>query len=372
MSAMSTAGRQTDRDVGLGRLVIDDLRRARLNRGTLRELEELYRFYVDDEARRRLASMGRIKRAFWVLGWLLKSLLLKLSPGRALMLVAAMVLVLFEQLEFAVGVTQIETHPRIWAFLLLLLVLMLELKDKLLARDEIDVARQVQLALLPQRQPNVPGWSVWSYTRPANDVGGDLVDYLEFGADRVGIVLGDVAGKGLGAALLTAKLQATLRAVAPECTSLDELGHRANAILFRDGLDNRFATMFYLELEGHDGRVRYLNAGHNPPCVVGPGRAEQLHASSLPLGMMETASYSEGALDLRPGDVLLAYSDGLTEATNERDEEFGVERVERLLPEIRELAPDQAGPRVLREVDRFLGDLRPGDDLSLVIIRRDS
>ncbi|MFQ5626458.1 MAG: SpoIIE family protein phosphatase, partial [Methyloligellaceae bacterium] len=140
-------------------------------------------------------------------------------------------------------------------------------QDKLLARDEIEVARQVQLARFPQEQPRLPGWAVWSYTRPANDVGGDLVDYIELDSGRLGVALGDVAGKGLGAALLTAKLQATLRALVPECRTLDELGGRLNTILHRDGLDNRYATLFYLELAHEGGHVRFLNAGHNPAIV---------------------------------------------------------------------------------------------------------
>src|SRR2546425_3758516 len=110
---------------------------------------------------------------------------------------------------------------------------MLELKDKLLARDEIEIARQVQLALLPSRHPQPDGWSLWSFMRPANDVGADLVDYIELPEGRLGVVLGDVAGEGLGAALLTAKLQATLRALVPPCPALSGLGPQMNDILHR-------------------------------------------------------------------------------------------------------------------------------------------
>jgi hypothetical protein len=354
---------------GLGQIVIDDLRKTRLDRSWLRELRELYRFYVDDETRRELAGMGRLRRAFWLLGWLLKSLLLKLSPGRRLMLLIALLLAALGPTEIRL-IGPVATDLRPWGFVLLLIILMLELKDKLLARSEIEVARQVQLALLPQEQPKLAGWSVWTYTRPANDVGGDLVDYVDFGTGRVGLALADVAGKGLGAALLTAKLQATLRALVPECESLDELGNRLNTILCRDGLDNRYATLFYFELEESDGRVRYLNAGHNPACVIGPDRSELLRPTSRPLGMMESTSYGEGRIELRPGESLLVYSDGLTEAANAAEEEFGAARLQSLLPGLRHLPPDRAGARVLEEVDRFVGEQRMGDDLSLVIVRR--
>jgi serine phosphatase RsbU (regulator of sigma subunit) len=355
-------------DPSFGQVVYDDLRHARFDRSWLRELQDLYSFYLDTESRSRLAEMGRIKRAFWLLGWLLKSLYLKLAPGRRLLLLLALVLAALGPTAIGGVIRDFDFRPT--AFLLLLLILMLELKDKLLARDEIDVARQVQLALFPQEQPHIRGWAVWSYTRPANDVGGDLVDYVDFGGRRFGVVLGDVAGKGLGAALLTAKLQATLRALVPDIPSLDDLGDQLNLILNRDGLDNRFATLFYAELERGGSHVRYLNAGHNPACVVRHDDTEQLGASALPLGMIPTTRYRSGSIDLEPGETLIAYSDGLTEATNDRGEEFGFERLQTLLPEVNELSADRAGARILQEVDGFLEGRRPNDDLSLVVVRR--
>jgi serine phosphatase RsbU (regulator of sigma subunit) len=310
--------------------------------------------------------MGRVKRAFLVLGWTLKSLLMKLSPRRRILLLASLVFMIAPQFQFE----HFSLDLRPLGFLLLLVVLMLELKDKLLARDEIEIARQVQLALLPRQHPSVPGWAVWSCSRPANDVGGDLVDYVDLDGFRHGVVLGDVAGKGLGAALLTAKVQATLRALVPEAASLDDLGGRVNKILHRDGLDNRFATLFYAVLEHHSGRLCYLNAGHNPVFVLHEGRVERLGASAAPLGMLDTSEYREGQLELQRGDLLLAYSDGLTEAANPQGEEFGAARVEALLPRLVPLDAAAAGQCVLDEVDRFLGASRPADDLSLVIIRK--
>jgi phosphoserine phosphatase RsbU/P len=246
----------------------------------------------------------------------------------------------------------------------------MELKDKLLARDEIEVARQVQLALLPREHPRLPGWSIWSYMRPANDVGADLVDYIDLASRGLGIALGDVSGKGLGAALLTAKLQATLRALLPGHPSLAALGGELNSILHRDGLDNRFATLFFFEIQPGKGEVRYLNAGHNPPFVAREDRVEPLAASSLPLGMMGQVEYAEGRVSLEPGDVLLIYSDGVTEARNPEEEEFGEQRLRALLPLIRPLPADQAGLRILHEVNAFLAGERNHDDLSLIVALR--
>ncbi|NIW38233.1 MAG: SpoIIE family protein phosphatase, partial [Gemmatimonadetes bacterium] len=318
---------------------MDDLRATRFKRDYLRELSDLYYFYLDDERRAKLASMGRLQRAFLLLGWILKSLYLKLSPPRRILLLIAAVLGILgpTSVGFPMLGRQVSADLRPWGFFILLIVLMLELKDKLLARDEIEIARQVQLDLLPRKHPPLPGWSVWSFSRPANDVGGDLVDYIELDGFRHGVVLGDVAGKGLGAALLSAKLQATIRALVPDAVSLEDLGTRVNTIFYRDGLDNRYATLFYAELEYHSDPMRYLNAGHNPAFVIRTDGVNELRASSFPVGMMEEVSYEEGSVELETGDMLLAYSDGLTEATNLQGEEYGVERVRELLPQLRAL-----------------------------------
>ena len=357
-------------DPSLREILFKDVRARDLPRSVRQELRSLHRFYLDEERREKLHAMGRVRRAFWIFVFLLKSLLAKLSPARRVMFAAAILFSIFGSMRFPIGDTRVIVGLRPWGFVLLLVVLMLELKDKLLARDEIEVARQVQLALLPREHPRPDGWSLWSYTRPANDVGGDLIDYLDLGPRNLGVALGDVAGKGLGAALLMAKLQATLRALAPECRSLAELGARLNAILCRDGLDNRFATLFYLEVVPGESRVRYLNAGHNPPFLARASGIETLEPSARPLGMFPRETYQEGSIDLAPGDLLVIYSDGLVEARNARDEEFGAERLRLILPPMRGLPAEDAGARLLAEADRFLGDERPLDDLSLVVIVR--
>jgi hypothetical protein len=358
----------------LRKVVIQDIREAGARRDfhrTLgRDLRSIYRFYLDAEERARLESMGRVRRALFLVPRIFKSLLFKLSPARRLMLLLGLVLSAFRDTGITWGTARISTNLSFWGFLLVLLVLMLELKDKLLAREEIEVARQVQIALLPREHPEIAGWSVWSCSRPANDVGGDLVDYLPLPGGRTGMALGDVAGKGLGAALLMSKLQATLRALVQGGGSLDALGASLNAILHRDGLENRFATLFYLEVEPSSGRVRYLNAGHNPPLLVHGLSLERLGASSLPLGMFESVSYAEGVLDLEPGESLVAYSDGLVEAAGPAEEEFGMERLERSVARLAGAAPRSLGESLLAELDGFVGEERPADDVSLLILRR--
>ncbi len=352
-------------------VVFRDVRPGEIPATLHENFRQLYRFYLDEERRADLESMGWVRRTWKRIWWLLKSLLAKLSPGRRLALAAAMLMALMGHWRFSTGKIQVGLDLRGWAFLILLFILMLELKDKLLARSEIEVARQVQIALLPRTHPQPEGWSIWSMAQPANDVGADLVDYIDLPDGRLGIVLADVAGKGLGAALLTAKVQATLRAVAPEVRSLGDLGTRLNTILHRDGIDNRFVTLFYFEIDGGSGRVRYLNAGHNPPLLVrATGVIETIDPSSIPLGMMADCTCREGHLDLQPGDLIVAYSDGLTEATNATGQEFGPDRLRALLPGLRGLPSEEIVARVTRDVNAFLGGLRPHDDLSLIAVGR--
>jgi hypothetical protein len=362
------------RPQSLSKIVLEDLRGMRLRGSFLEGWEEIYRFYLDEEHRAAIERMGRVRRAFTACGWLARSLLLKLAPSRRLMLLLSAVLVLFGDelivLSSGSGGFRAAVDFQPWGYLLLLAVLTLELKDKLLARDEIDVARQVQRALLPTDPPAAAGWSIWGYTRPANDVGGDLVDYMRLGAGRVGIALGDVAGKGLGAALLMAKLQASLRAIATAEPALDQLGERLNTVFVQNGLPNRYATLFYAEVADGAGSLRYLNAGHNPPLLARWSGIETLPASSLPLGMLEGAAYREGQLDLRPGEMLVVYSDGLSEARNEAGEEFGAARLTEALGRMRNLPAEDAGRGLLREVDAFVAGQRLDDDLSLVVLLR--
>jgi len=366
----SREARAESRSPRLRQLLFKDLRPADLPRNFRQDLRQLYRFYLDEERRAQLAAMGRIRRSFKIVAWLLKSLLAKLSPGRRLALFASLVMCFIGKWRFGVQGDVFSTDLRLWGFLILLLVFMLEMMDKVLAKDEIEVARQVQLALLPSRHPQPEGLSLWSFMRPANDVGADLVDYIELPGGRLGVVLGDVAGKGLGAALLTAKLQATLRAIVPTVPSLSDLGAQLNAIIFRDGIDNRFVTMFYFEVDPATGRMRYLNAGHNPPFVLRESGIESLPASAIPLGMMEGTSYAENELLLRDGDTLVVYSDGLTEARSPGDEEFGTERLRACMPRLRGLSAEKGVGVIIDEVNAFLAGERPHDDLSLVVLAR--
>jgi hypothetical protein len=351
------------------RYVRDDVRPGwRAMFGTT--MVDLKEFYLTPEHRQRLARTNRLWR--WVsLGWLLlKSLFLKLAPARRVVFLVALFLLVSAPGLSSGGRASVNVNTPVLGSILLVGILLLELKDKLLARHELEAGRAVQRALMPEYCPMLKGWDVWMYTRPANDVGGDLVDCLELGNGRVGFALADVAGKALPAALLMAKVQATLRALATDATSLSDLAARTNAILCRDGLPNRFATLVYLDVRDGDGGVRLVNAGHMPPVRMSGTAFHDLPHGDMALGMMPGSVYQEQHEDLEPGEMLVIYSDGLTEALNEAGEFYGDERLRAVFPGLSALSAVAAGTKILESVDAFIGTTRPYDDLSLVILKR--
>lgn len=335
-----------------------------------RDLEDIYGFYVDEDRRARLAQMRRIRRFFVLLWWLLKSLLLKLSPVRRTLLLISVVCLYLGQFSFTQGGARVGFNFYVPSILILLWIVMLELKDKLLVREEMEIGRAVQLSLLPQSSPAVPGWDIWLMSKPANDVGGDLADYLVMDGSRVGLMLGDVAGKGLGAAMLMAKLQATLRAIAPDSPSFADLGARINRIFHRDCGPTRFATLIYAELAEGSTTLRILNAGHPPPAAVGAAGVDVLPAVALPIGVMPDAVYVEQRLELESGGFVLFYSDGLTEARDREGVFFGDDRLYGLLPTLRDVPAKKVGARIIEEVESFIGDAKPSDDFSMIILKR--
>jgi len=356
------AEKPTEESRKIGKTLMEDIRSSDLPRTLRQDLQETYHFYLDDDSKAQLSGMGQFQRWMYTSFWLMKSLFLKLSPNRRVMLLIG----LFLAVNGAMG----DNLMVFAGFLVLLLVLVLELKDKLMAQDELTAGRTVQMALMPDENPALPGWETWLYTRPANDVGGDLVDYLRISGERLGLALGDVAGKGLPAALFMAKLQATLRAVAPGHQDLSELGTEINEIFRRDGLPNRFASLVYLEIKPDEDRVRVLNAGHLPPMIVHDGAVEELPRGAPALGLMAGAPYREQEALLSRGDLLLVCSDGITEARNQAGAFFGEERLKKLLRSLHNVSLETAGQRLLNEVDRFVGDARPSDDLSIVLLKR--
>jgi serine phosphatase RsbU (regulator of sigma subunit) len=351
------------RDVAVG------VRRVGFRATIRRSFSELEGFYLSTHRQTRLAGMRPLRRWLFLSAWLLKSLILKLTPTRRVLLLIAFFLMWQSSLDITRDHFRLVVDVGLSGVVVLLMVLMLELKDKLLARTELEAGRTVQLALMPDRAPVLAGWDIWLYTRSANDVGGDLVDYLQIEPRKLGVMLGDVAGKGLPAALLMAKLQATLRALVSGAASLGALGDEVNRILCRDGLPNRFATLVYLEIAPGSGHVQLLNAGHMPPIAVRHSHVEEMPRGSMALGMMPAALFAGHEIELQPGEMLVVYSDGITEAMNASEEFFGEERLRAAVSLAPPVTAALAGANILAAVDTFVGDARVHDDMSLVILK---
>jgi sigma-B regulation protein RsbU (phosphoserine phosphatase) len=267
--AMTKNTSSPDGEPKMGSVLLEDLRHGDFIGTVKRDFRELKEFMLTEERQKRLKEMGRVKRWIFIAWWLLKALILKLTPARRILVIIGLVLVFMTRsVSYQGHDFQVHSDTAAAGAVIILFVLMLELKDKLTAQKELEAGRAVQEALMPERSPRVPGWSLWLFTRSANEVGGDLVDFMQINENRFGVALGDVAGKGLRAALLSAKLQATLRALAPDAISLTELGTKLNQIFSRDSIPTIFASLAYLEVQSDSGLVRVLNAGHFPPLIV--------------------------------------------------------------------------------------------------------
>ncbi|MGC8595653.1 MAG: PP2C family protein-serine/threonine phosphatase [Candidatus Kryptoniota bacterium] len=353
-----------------GRAVIDDLLHGELRKNLKRDLNELYHFYVNDAERERLSKMRRGRRLFYLTVWLLRSLFMKLNPTRRILLLLSFFFLFSENWQWSSKRVEVNINLAALSFLIILLILMLELKDKLLAFDELEAGRKVQQALMPHFIPEIAGWSIWLYTRPANDVGGDLVDYMDYDGNKFGFAIGDVAGKGLGAALLMSKLQSSLRALAYRENSLCDLGRHLNEIFCRDSLPEKFASLLYIVLRPGENRIKLLNAGHYPPILLSNGTAKTLPRGGPALGILKSSVYVEQSLEMSNGDILVAYSDGVTESRNSEGEFYGDQRLISKLLDLDSSTATELGKGVLQSVEMFLGDERPNDDLSLVVIKK--
>jgi phosphoserine phosphatase RsbU/P len=366
---MSTGSPSPDQQPNLGRTILDDLRRGDFERTVRRDFNELKEFMLTEERQKRLKDMKQIRRWFFMAWWFMESLFMKLTPARRILLLIGI---------FLVGLTfNVTTHSgtRFEGFhfiggLVLLFIIMLELKDKLVAHEELEAGHAVQNALMPERTPQLSGWGLWLFTRSANEVGGDLVDFIQITTDRAGVTLGDIAGKGLRAALLTAKLQATIRALVPDVTSLTQLGAKLNFIFCRDSLPNLFASVVYIDLQPNSGTIRMFNAGHLPPLVLRGGQIEKTEKGGMALGLSHQATFTEQHLELSQNDLILVYSDGLTEARSEQGAFFGEQRILDLLPQLATYSAQQIGERLVSEADRFIGEARAFDDISIAVLKR--
>ena len=334
------------------------------------DFEDIRDFYVTEEKRSQLDAMPWYKKWFILIFWLLKSMLLKLTPARRLLVIIASVMMLSN--DFVIhsenSVVVIDWHiPGLGIFIFLL---MLELKDRILARSELAEGRGVQKALMPEEFPQFAGWSVMVHSEPANEVGGDLVDFIPANGTEAAVVLGDVSGKGLKAAIMMAKLQTTIRVLQfdqPDATFPME---KLNKIFRRESVPGMFASLLFGKISSANSTIRYINAGHLPPLLLTAQGVQELPKGDAALGIVDNPEYSEQSISLDPGDTFIAFSDGVVEAQNILKDQFGIERLKKFLSSVSSQPAGEIGRKLMTDVAIFVGEARPHDDLSFVIIKK--
>jgi len=235
--------------------------------------------------------------------------------------------------------------------------------------QELEVARLIQQNFLPKELPELDGWRVAAYYRPARTVGGDFYDFIELPEGRIGLVVGDVTDKGVPAAMVMAATRSVLRAAAQRLLEPGTVLERINETLCSEIPPNMFVTCLYGVLDPGTGRLRYANAGHNLPIVESGGEVSELRATGMPLGLLPGMSYEEKEAVIAPGSSVLLYSDGLTEAHDPGREMFGTPRVRQLLAH--GAVADELISDLLADLDRFTGaEAEQEDDITLVALAR--
>jgi sigma-B regulation protein RsbU (phosphoserine phosphatase) len=233
---------------------------------------------------------------------------------------------------------------------------------------EIAEARAIQEGFLPKEIAQLAGYEISAAWQSARVVGGDYFDVLSFDEERVGLCIADVAGKGLPAALLMSNLQAAVRGLASPSLAPEELCARLNALLCRNMASDRFVTLFYAHLDGRSRQMQYVSAGHNSPFVLhADGSHERLREGGGVLGVFANQAFKSGLAQLHSGDRLVLYTDGVTEAWNADEEEFGEDRLFAVLQENRQ----QSAAAIQKEILQAVSSFSPGtwrDDATLLVV----
>ena len=244
--------------------------------------------------------------------------------------------------------------------------------EKRRMEEELKVASEIQMRLQPFSPPKLGGWEMTGVSFPCREIGGDYYDFIPRKRDSHLIVaVGDVSGKGTGAALLMSSLHAAVRAQSQTRASISEVMGEINQYIFENSPSNKFLTLFYGDVDPETGTLQYSNGGHNAPIFVrASGQVERLDKGGLPIGMMQGSVYQEDSVVFEPGDVLVIYSDGITESINERDEEFDEERLIDVVSNNLGRSASGIRDRIDEALSRFVGTTAPVDDMTLMIIKR--
>ncbi len=237
---------------------------------------------------------------------------------------------------------------------------------------ELQIAATIQERLLPKSLPQVSGYEVSGEAFPCKTIGGDYFDVFPVGEEQYAVVISDVSGKGIPASLLVSTLHASLKAHIQHDTRLESLVGKLNNVVCENSTPESFITFFLGFLNVRSHQFSYVNAGHNAPFIqrVGNGQMIELEATGIPLGMMEGFPYSVKSFDVAPKDLLVFYTDGVSEAMNAKQEEYGVERLVRTALRHREHHSASIKEAIVKDVKHFVGDEPASDDITVLVLKR--
>ena len=374
-----------------------DLTSEELGKLFTRETPEAYQFFARGINTAELEGLPWHKRTIKYAQAFFLAFTMRLSPARRLMYGVSLAFSVIGLLQLFQGFGLVRVpipialffiHVRVpgpqfpngtmWllgGFLLMNLLVLLEVADRLSLKRDLEVAKEIQNAMLPEGTWTGPGVEAFGLTKPANTVGGDFYDILPQPDGTVLVALGDVAGKASPAALLMALLLAILRTLADENLPLPALVKRLNLQVARHAPASRFITLFLASYTPSTGRLEFVNAGQTPPLLRRQnGSIERLMSGGIALGMFEGSTYEAGELHLNPGDALLMYSDGLTEAESPDGQPFDEAGLERTLAlyagAYQQSAAADLGKAVFEAVERHRRDQRLQDDLTVLVLSR--
>lgn len=345
------------------------------------EARASYRLYSKDVAAKTpegLTPRGHhlhvVKEFFW-------AVFEKLSPARRVLLLVSLVMLVIPHTGFQYGgqngrAYTVEFDLHFWGGLILLLLLVLEIGDRVVMKRDLQIAREIQTWLLPGAAPQIPGLAIAYATRPANTVAGDYYDVFPRPGktneeNRVVLAVADVAGKSIPAAMLMATFQASLKTLSTAQVALPELAANMNRYACSNSQGGlRFTTAFLAEYDPVQRTVHYINAGHNNPILRRTtGQIERLDVGGLPFGIMPEAKYEAATIALAPGDWLVVFTDGLVEAVNARDEEYGESRLLSAIEAGRAVEPPDLLRRLMSDLDFFVGNTPQHDDVTCMLLK---
>lgn len=334
-----------------------------------------YSFYARDVDWQAMQTGRSWKRPFRIAWALFQAMLMKLTPARRVLLLIACVLFILN-FRFNFGDRQYILDFNGFGTLLLFVLLALELADRVTMKRDLEIAREIQHWLVPERPPDVSGVDIAFASRPQNTVAGDYYDaFLRARADGAEpsllMVVADVAGKSVPAALLMATFQASIHSLAERPGSLDELARDINRYACAHSLAGlRFTTAFIAEYDPRSRQFQYVNAGHNPPFLRrAMGEMLRLEEGGVPFGIDPSAEYHSVPVSVAPGDLLAIFTDGLPEAVNGSGEEFGEVRLQNRIEHFAGEPAASVLAQIMSDVDAFVGPARQHDDITCMAVR---